>query len=50
MLNVDTLTVGAEFKNDSGEVLKVVSNFSDEKKVYVELEKVKQVSELIEKI
>jgi len=50
MLNVDVLTVGAEFKNDSGEILKVVSNFSDEKKVFVELEKIIIDSQLIENI
>lgn len=39
MLHIDNLTLGNELKNDQGEVYMVTSNFSDGKKIYVEIEK-----------
>lgn len=40
MLNIDTLTLGNEFKDNDGEIFKVTSNFSDKDKLYVEITKV----------
>jgi hypothetical protein len=45
MINIDNLTLGNEWKNDSNEVFKVTSNFSDGKKLYVELELIEKVEE-----
>lgn len=39
MISIDTLTLGNEFKDAQGEIYKVTSNFSEGKKLYVELEK-----------
>lgn len=43
MINIDVLTLGNELKNDSNELFKVTSNFSEGKKMYVELERVEAV-------
>jgi hypothetical protein len=38
MFSLPDFTLGNEFKNDTGDVLKVVSNFGEGKKIYIELE------------
>lgn len=40
MINIDTLTLGNEFKDADGLVFKVTSNFSEGDKLYIELSKV----------
>ena len=40
MINIDVLTLGCEFKDVDGDIFKVTSNFSEGKKLFVELEKV----------
>lgn len=37
MLNIDTLTLGNEFKDADGKIYKVESNFSENGKIYIEL-------------
>ena len=43
MLNIDNLTLGNEWKNDSNDIYKITSNFSEGNKIYIELEKVANV-------
>ena len=38
MFSLPDFTLGNEFKNDTGDILKVVSNFGEGKKIYIELE------------
>lgn len=38
MLNIDNFTIGNLFKNDSGEIYKVVSNWGENKRIYIELQ------------
>jgi len=37
MINIDVFTLGNEFKDEGGNIYKVSSNFSDERKIFVEL-------------
>lgn len=39
MVNIDLLTLGNEMKDAQGDIYKVISNFSEGKKIYIELEK-----------
>ena len=39
MTNIDVLTLGNELKNDSNEIFKVVSNFSEGSKIFIELQR-----------
>ncbi len=50
MINIDILTLGCEFKDSNGEIYKVTSNFSQNKKLFVELDKVEheEIEPLIE--
>lgn len=41
MLNIDTLTLGNEFKDADGNIFKVTSNFSETDKIFIELQKEK---------
>lgn len=50
MINIDTLILGNEFKDNDGNTFKVTSNFSEGNKLYVELVKVEPVGELIKEI
>lgn len=50
MINIDTLTMGNEFKDEHGDTFKVVSNFSENNKIFVELEKVVNEPILNEKL
>lgn len=47
MISIDTLTLGNEFKNSQGEIYQVISNMSDENKIYIELKKVEASEQLI---
>lgn len=40
MINIDCLTLGQEFKDVDGNIFKVVSNFSQINKLFVELERI----------
>ena len=40
MLNIDTLTLGNELKDADGNIYKVVSNWGEKNKLYIELEQV----------
>lgn len=42
MINIDTLTIGSEFKDSDGNIYKVTSNFSQINRLYVELDRVEQ--------
>lgn len=46
MHHIQELSIGTEFTSDDHTVYKVNSNFSDEKKIYVELLKVVEEKEL----
>jgi hypothetical protein len=43
MINIDIFSLGNEFKSDCGEMFKVISNFSEGKKIFIELEKAEPV-------
>lgn len=43
MFSLPDFTLGNEFKNDTGDILKVVANFGEGKKIYIELERVEVV-------
>ena len=43
MFSLPDFTLGNEFKNDTGDILKVVSNFGEGKKIYIELDRVEAV-------
>lgn len=45
MINIDTLSLGCEFKDDNGNAFKVISNFSEGKKIFCELELVEPVDD-----
>ena len=50
MVNIDVLTLGNELKNDSNEIFKVVSNFSEGKKIFIELELVAPTNEELQEL
>jgi hypothetical protein len=43
MFSLPDFTLGNTFKNDTGDILKVVANFGEGKKIYIELERVEVV-------
>jgi len=47
MFSLPDFTLGNTFKNDTGDVLKVVSHFGEGKKIYIELEKQEQVGAVV---
>lgn len=48
MLHIDTFTLGNEFKDTDNNIWKVTGNLSEEKKLYIQLDLVEPVEDLIE--
>ncbi len=50
MINIDIFTLGNEFKDDTGNIYKVISHLGEGKKIYIELELVVPVNEPLKEL